>query len=96
MRFLTAASPDEIIRLSHFTLPGSLRGACSLSLSVPPHTPGVTMDRRVKPGGDAVGSLWSILRVEFESPDRWGAPQDGPETHTALHRGISVPLSQLL
>ena len=38
----------------------------SLNLSVPPHTPGVTMDHRVKPGGDAVGSLWSILRVESQ------------------------------
>jgi hypothetical protein len=46
-----------------------MRRTCSLSLSVPPHTPGVTMDHRVKPGGDGVGSLWSILHVEFESPD---------------------------
>jgi hypothetical protein len=29
----------------------------SLSLSVPPHTQDVTMDHRVKPGGDAMGSL---------------------------------------
>jgi hypothetical protein len=27
------------------------------------------MDHRVKPGGDEVGSVWSILHAEFESPD---------------------------
>jgi hypothetical protein len=30
----------------------SMQRTCSLSLSVPPHTPDVTMDHRVKPGGD--------------------------------------------
>jgi hypothetical protein len=50
-------------------IPQSMQRTCSLSLSVPPHTPDVTMDHRVKPGGDAVDSLWSILHVEFESPD---------------------------
>jgi hypothetical protein len=53
----------------------SMRRTFQLSLSVPPHTPGVTMDHRVKPGGDAVGSLWSILLVEFESPDHSALPQ---------------------
>ena len=33
-------------------------------LSVRPQTPGVTMDHRVKPGGDAVGSVWPILNGE--------------------------------
>jgi hypothetical protein len=28
---------------------------------------GVTMDHRVKPGADAVGSVWFILRVETPS-----------------------------
>jgi ISXO2-like transposase domain len=42
-----------------------MQRTCPLSLSVPPHTPDVTMDHRVKPGGDAVGSVWSILRVEY-------------------------------
>jgi hypothetical protein len=46
---------------------------CSLSLSVPPHTPDVTMDHRVKPGGDAVGSSWSILRVERRVVGPFGA-----------------------
>jgi hypothetical protein len=32
-----------------------MQKTCSLNLSVPPHTPDVTMDHRVKPGGDAVG-----------------------------------------
>jgi hypothetical protein len=45
----------------------SMQRTRSLSLSVPPHTPDVTMDRRVKPGGDAVGSVWSILCVECRS-----------------------------
>jgi hypothetical protein len=35
----------------------SMQRTRSLGLSVSPHTPGVTMDHRVKPGGDAVGSL---------------------------------------
>jgi hypothetical protein len=42
-----------------------MQRTCSLSLSVPPHTPDVIMDHRVKPGGDAVGSVWPILRVEW-------------------------------
>jgi hypothetical protein len=34
------------------------------------------MDRRVKPGGDAVGSVWSILRVEWRVAGPIGrAPQ---------------------
>jgi hypothetical protein len=41
-----------------------MRRTCSLSLSVPPRPPDVTMDHRVKPGGDEVGSVWSILHVE--------------------------------
>jgi hypothetical protein len=40
---------------------------------VMPHTPGVTMDPRVKPGGDAVGSVWSILRVECRVGGPFGA-----------------------
>ena len=36
----------------------------SLNPSVEPHTPDITMDHRVKPGGDAVGAVWSILRLE--------------------------------
>ena len=55
----------------------------SLSLSVRPHKPDVTMDHRVKPGGDAVGSLWSILHVEFESPYQSDAPQDVPKIYAA-------------
>jgi hypothetical protein len=46
---------------------------CSLSLSVPPHTPDVTMDHRVKPGGDAVGSVWSILHVKWRVAGPFGA-----------------------
>src|ERR1700675_318649 len=42
----------------------SMQRTRSLGLSVSPHTPGVTMDHRVKPGGDGVGSVWSILHVE--------------------------------
>jgi hypothetical protein len=32
---------------------------------MPPRPPDITMDHRVKPGGDAVGTVWSILRVEY-------------------------------
>jgi len=39
----------------------------SLSPSVEPHTPDIAMDRRVKPGGDAAGSVWPILRVEYSA-----------------------------
>src|ERR1700688_2171048 len=52
----------------------SMQRTCPFSLSAPPHTPDVTMDHRVKPGGDAVGSVWSILCVEFESSDRLVRP----------------------
>jgi hypothetical protein len=54
------------------------------------------MDHRVKPGGDAVGSLWSILCVEFESTDQSDAPQDESKIYAAALRGISVPLQQPL
>jgi hypothetical protein len=30
------------------------------------------MDHRVKPGGDAVGSVWSILRVEYRVAGPFG------------------------
>jgi hypothetical protein len=46
-----------------------MQRTCSLSLSVLPHTPVVTIDHRVKPGGDVVGSLWSILTLNAESSD---------------------------
>jgi hypothetical protein len=44
-----------------------------LSLSVPPHTPDVTMDHRVMPSGDAVGSVWFILLVECRVAGPFGA-----------------------
>ncbi len=40
-------------------------GTYSFSLAVPPHMPDLTMDHRVKPGGDAVGSVWSIPHAEL-------------------------------
>jgi len=46
---------------------------CSLGLSVPPQTPGVTMDHRIEPGGDAMGSPWSILRVDADPVGPFGA-----------------------
>jgi len=61
----------------------SMQRPCSLSLSVPPYTPGVTMDHRVKPGGDAVGSVWSILHVKFESPDQSNASSSQSDTLAA-------------
>jgi hypothetical protein len=70
----------------------SMQRTCSLSLSVRPHTPDVTMDHRVKPGGDEVGFLSFILYVEFESPDQSDASQDEPQIYAAVRRGISVPL----
>jgi hypothetical protein len=57
--------------------------------------PDVTVDHRVKPGGDAVGSVWSILYAKFGSPNHLGAPQDEPEIYAALRRGVSVPIQQL-
>src|ERR1700733_3172786 len=73
-----------------------MQRTCSLSLSVEPHTPDVTTDHRVKPGGDAVGSVWSILHVEFESPCQLDASQDEPKIYAAVRRRISIPLQQSL
>ena len=50
-----------------------MRRTRSLSLSVLPHTLNVTMDHRVEPGGDAVGSVWSILRDERRVAGPFGA-----------------------
>ena len=58
MRSFFQSSLPDLIRQS-------MQRTCSLSLSVPPHKPDVTMDHRVKPSGDAVEFLWFILRVEY-------------------------------
>jgi hypothetical protein len=41
----------------------SMQRIRSLSLSVPPHAPDVTMDRRVKPGGDDHRGLYNSIYV---------------------------------
>ena len=56
MRSFFQSSLPDLIRQS-------MQRIRSLSPSVEPHTPDVAMDHRVKPGGDAVGFLWSILCV---------------------------------
>src|SRR5258708_38007857 len=72
-RGITARTQNKAFQLS---LPDLIRQSMqrtrSLSLSVASHTPAVTMDHRVKPGGDAVGSLWSILCVEGRVAGRFG------------------------
>ena len=50
-----------------------MQRTCSLTPSVEPRTPAVAMDHRVKPGGDAVGSVWSILHVESRVAGQFGA-----------------------
>jgi hypothetical protein len=53
-----------------------MQRACSLSLSVPPHTPAVTMDHRVEP----VVTRWVLFGLYFasnaESSDRSARSKD--------------------
>jgi hypothetical protein len=57
----------------------------SLNLFVPPHTPDITMDHRVKPGGDAVGSLWSILHVACRVVGLFGVFHNMSRKHMPLY-----------
>src|SRR5580704_11056105 len=49
----------------------SMQRTCSLSLTVRPHTSDITMDHRLKPGGDEVGSVSFCVeyRVAGFAPD---------------------------
>ena|ERR1700736_4066923 len=63
----------------------SMQRTRSHSVSVPPHTPDITMDHRVKPGGDAVGSVWSILCVEWRVAGPFGTFPEMNQKYMSLY-----------